>query len=424
MTARPLHELAEIARHHTTVSRRFFLQLSAAGAAAINSSALWAQSPEEDAALQEAVSQLQYLTRNNEFRIVSRGTPRPDKLSAEKRLEVGLDIKTWQLEVVADPDSNAKIKNPMTRQGGNALDWPGLMRLAQDKAVRFMKVITCTNIGQPLGMGLWEGIPLRDVIWMAQPETNVRRVFYYGYHNDQLDQRFQSSLPIGRVLEDPPGEHPVILCYKLNGQWLAPENGAPVRMIVPDAYGNKSVKWLQKIVLTNQCKANDTYAEWNNDTVSHSKTYARFIHVPSEVRAGQGVPITGLAQVGMSGLSKVQVWLQPEDEPVPKEDPHFSTAPWQDAQCLPPPDDWGGGLPDGKLPPVPRQIDPQTKEPLTWPLRDTIVHWAVLLTDLSPGSYTLRCRTIDANDIAQPLPRPFPKSGANQIQAKKITVRS
>ena len=37
--------------------------------------------------------------------------------------------------------------------------------------------------------------------------------------------------------------------------------------------------------------------------------------------------------------------------------------------------------------------------------------------------YTLRCRTIDANDIAQPMPRPFPKSGANQIQAKKITVQ-
>jgi DMSO/TMAO reductase YedYZ molybdopterin-dependent catalytic subunit len=344
-------------------------------------------------------------------------------MSPEKRLEVGLDIKTWQLEVVADPQSDAQIENPMTKQQGNALDWDGLMRLAKTRAVRFMKVMTCTNIGQPLGMGLWEGVPLRDVIWMARPATNVRRVFYYGYHNDVPDQRFQSSLPMGRVCEDPPGEHPVILCYKLNNQWLLPENGAPVRVVVPDAYGNKSVKWLQRIVLTNAFKANDTYAEWNNDTESHSKTFARFIHVPTEVRTGEPVPITGVAQVGMSGLSRVQVWLQREDEPVPENDPHFTQVAWQDAQCLPPPENWGGGLPGGRLPPVPRQIDPQTGKPLTWPIRDTIVHWATLLTDLPAGIHTLRCRTVDANGVAQPMPRPFPKSGANQIESRSLTVK-
>ena len=84
---------------------------------------------------------------------------------------------------------------------------------------------------------------LREVVWMARPGANIRRVFYYGYHNDDPEQRFQSSLPIGRVLEEPPGEQPVILCYKLNDQWLSPKAGAPVRMFVPDAYGNKSVKW-------------------------------------------------------------------------------------------------------------------------------------------------------------------------------------
>ena len=36
---------------------------------------------------------------------------------------------------------------------------------------------------------------------------------------------------VGRVLEDPPGEQPVILCYKLNGEYLSPKAGAPVRMI-------------------------------------------------------------------------------------------------------------------------------------------------------------------------------------------------
>lgn len=416
--------IRDLARHHVELTRRYFLESSAVGVAALSALPLLADDSDTDnALLAEAIASLEYLTKPDEFRIVSRGKPRPDKLSPEKRLEVGLDRKTWQLEVVADPESNAQVDNPLTRQRGNALDWEALMQLAQGRAVRFMKVITCTNIGQPLGMGLWEGVPLRDVIWMAKPVANVRRVFYYGYHNDDPEQRFQSSLPIGRVLEDPPGEHPVILCYKLNEQWLSPENGAPVRVIVPDAYGNKSVKWLQKIVLTNEFQANDTYAGWNNDTVSHAKTYARFIHVPARAQTGRPIAITGMAQVGMSGLTKVQIWLEKEGDSAVGDDPHFAQAPWQDADCLPPPTDWGGGLPGGKLPAVPRQIDPETGAPRTWPLRDTLVHWAIVLDGLPAGTHTLRCRTIDAHGVAQPMPRPFPKSGANQIQAKKITVR-
>ncbi len=55
-------------------------------------------------------------------------------------------------------------------------------------------------------------------------------------------------------------------------------------------------------------------------------------------------------------------------------------------------------------------------------MRNTIAHWAVLLRIERPGKYDLRCRTIDANGIAQPMPRPFPKSGHNAIQQVQITV--
>jgi len=272
-------------------------------------------------------------------------------------------------------------------------------------------------------MGLWEGVPLRDIIWMAKPTSNVRRVFYYGYHNDDPEQRFQSSLPIGRVLEDGPEQHPVILCYKLNGQWLSPKEGGPVRMLVPEEYGNKSVKWLQRIVLTNNFQANDTYAGWNNDTVSYIKTCARFIHTPKTIKAGESAPITGVAQVGFSGRRKVQYWLVPESEPPPEDDPYFTKAQWQDADILPPPKDWGGDLPEGKLPSIPLQFD-RAGKPHRWPIPNTIVHWAALLRAPGSGKYDLRCRTIDANGIAQPMPRPFPKSGHNVIQKVQIVVEA
>ena len=421
-----MNEFERLAQEHRDLTRRYFLQLGAAGIAGVSISSLRAgeSETESNALLAEAVSKLEYLTREENFTNAGRGDPPPHTLPLEKLREVGLVPETWQLEVLPDPESNAEVERPLSKASGTALDWAALMKLAETKAVRYMFVMTCTNGRQPFGMGLWEGVPLRDVIWLAKPTGNVRRVFYYGYHNDDPKQRFQSSLPIGRVLDDPPGENPVILCYKLNNRLLTPKRGGPVRMIVPDGYGNKSVKWLQRIILTNNPKANDTYAEWNNDTVSHIKTCARFIHTPQMLKAGQAVPITGLAQVGMSGLSKVQYWLVPHEigeATISRGDPYFAKAQWKDADILPPPEHWGGNLPEDKLPPIPRQFDAAGK-PLRWPLPNTIVHWAALLKAPRPGKYDLRCRTIDDNGIAQPMPRPFLKSGHNAIQKVQIVV--
>jgi hypothetical protein len=230
-----------------------------------------------------------------------------------------------------------------------------------------------------------------------------------------------SSLSINRVLEDPPGEQPVILAYKMNDRWLASKRGGPVRLIAPDGYGFKSIKWLQRVVLTNNPDPNDTYAGQNNDVDSPMKTFARFLNVPKKLRVGQAVPLTGVAQVGMSGLSRVQICLRKAKSSESSADPYLTHADWRDAELLPPPEHWGGDLPDGRLPPVPRQFDTQGR-PLTWPLRNTIVHWATLFTPTTAGPHELCCRTIDANGIAQPLPRPLPKSGRNEIERVRIAV--
>jgi len=415
-----MNEIEKLARQHTHLTRRYFLKLSAAGIAGASVSRSWA-GEDSNALLAEAISKLEYLTKEENFINYGRGDPPPHTLPPEKLREVGLMPETWQLEVVPDPESNAQVERPLSKAAGTALDWAALMKLAETRAVRYMFVMSCTNGKTPCGMGLWEGVPLRDVIWLAKPTGNVRRVFYYGYHNDDPAQRFQSSLPIGRVLEDPPGEHPIILCYKLNNRLLTPKRGGPVRMLVPDGYGNKSVKWLQRIILTNTLQANDTYATWNNDTESHIKTCARFIHTPEKVKAGQAVPITGLAQVGMSGLSKVQYLLTPQDSPHEIGQVDISRGKWQDAEILPPPEQWGGDLPEGKLPSIPRQFDAAGK-PLRWPIPNSIVHWATVLKIPNTGKYDLCCRTIDANGVAQPMPRPFPKSGHNAIQKVQIVV--
>lgn len=412
----------------TTWTRRGLLRLAAAGSAALacqrdianatdNRSIL--DAPE----LRDALNKFDpYFTPQQRFQDVSRGNPLPHSLSDEKKQSVGLTRETWRLEVVSDPEHPVKLRRPLTAADGTAIDFERLMQLAEKHAVRFAKVMTCLNIGCPLGMGMWEGVPLRDVLWLTQPREDLRRVFYYGYHNDDPKQMFRSSLPVGRVLEDPYDLPPVILCYKLNGQWLDSRRGGPVRMVVPEGYGFKSIKWLSHVVLSNLYHANDTYAEGNNDVDSPLKTFAATLSVPGKANAGQPIPVTGYAQVGISGLGKVQVSITPKDHTWPADDKYFATADWIDAQILSPPEQWGGDLPDGKIPAGTLGFDPATGRPNTWPMRLCKVYWAALLAGQPTGRYEVRSRTIDEKGIAQPLPRPFRKSGHSAIETVEIAV--
>lgn len=380
--------------------------------------------------LQRAMAEwgnLPYLTPQGDFYNVERGTPLPYTLPLEKRLEVGLERETWRLEVLADPRDAEKtgkaclLENAMTREGGNAFTFSDLMKLAETRAVSFLKVMSCNNLSDPLGIALWEGVPLRDVLWLAGPRENYRSVYYDGYHNDDPAQLFQCWLPANRVLEDPPGFLPVILCYRINGEWLTGERGGPVRMVVPEAYGFKSVKWLQRVVVTNRYQAEDTYALQNNDVNdSWLKSRALFEEVPAKVAADAPFAITGQAQVGIGGLAKVQWWARPNDQPLPEDDPFHTRAPWQDATILPLQEDWHGGIATGNLHPA--QFDAESGNPREWPMRYTICRWAAQVPPLKPGVHTLRCRAIDLAGNAQPMPRPYEKSGKSGIEAIEVTV--
>jgi DMSO/TMAO reductase YedYZ molybdopterin-dependent catalytic subunit len=418
-----MNDIERFLSEHARLTRRFFLGAGAAGAAALTMTPP-ATSAERAPELAAAIDKLEpFFTPQASFRDVSRGKPLPHSLPEEKRREVGLTRETWKLEVISDPENPAKLGRQLMKADGTALDFAGLLKLAEKHAVRFPKVMTCLNIGCPLGMGIWEGVPLREVLWLTQPREDVRRVFYYGYHNDDPKQLFQSSLPLSRVLEDYHDLPPVIVCYKLNGQWLNPQRGGPVRIVVPEAYGFKSIKWLSHVVLTNLASANDTYASGNNDLDSPLKNFSAVLAVPRETQANTPIPVTGYAQVGINGVSKVQVWITPSSVDWPAEDKYFTTAPWTDAEILGPPAQWGGELPNGKIPEGTLGFDVAGR-PETWPLPLGKIHWAALLPGLPAGDYTLRSRTVDRRGIAQPLPRPFRKSGHAAIESVNIKVHS
>jgi len=363
-----------------------------------------------------------FLTAADKFVDVSRGNPKPSTLKGDARAKARLTADTWRLEIVSD--GSADVAHPLRLDDGTALDIPALEELGKTHGLKFLKAMQCNNIPVPLGQGLWEGVPLREVLKRVGKVANVRRVYYWGFHNDDPAQLFQSSLGYNQVMETPPWDLPPLVVYRLNGEEIPPERGGPVRMVVPWAHGFKSIKWLQRIVLTNDYKANDTYALQNNDPDSYLKTAAYLDKGPGTFKAGEPITIEGTAMAGWSGLKRVEYWLRPDagtDGKLDDDDPAWVSAHWESCELMPPPTDG-----DGLLPGVSSKdiwgFDPTTGRPRDWPLRFSVTPWSATLADLKPGAYEFRARTVDLNGFAQPEPRTYQKSGLNLIQCKRFTV--
>ena len=405
------------------LNRRNFVRAGSALAASALASGLPHPAPAADAPKAVAAAKPPpLLTPADKFRDVSRGNPKPHSLKGDALVQARLTPESWRLEITADPAPNPALKDvaglgtPLTLADGTALDLPALLELGKKHEVKFIKAMQCLNIPAPLGQGLWEGVPLRDVLRLCGALRNVRRIYYWGFHNRDPKQLFQSSLSYTQAMETPPGELPAFLAYRLNGEPISLLRGGPVRMVIPWAHGFKSIKWLQRIVVTNDYRANDTYAEQNNDPESHLKTAAYLDTLSAKLPAGQPVPVSGLVISGLSGLKRVEYCLTRANAP--------ADAPehWSEARLEPPPTDWSTVLPAGVSTRQVLGFHPQTGQPVTWPLRYSMASWSATLPALPPGKYSLRARAVDLNDFAQPEPRPNQKAGRNALEAREFEV--
>lgn len=84
----------------------------------------------------------------------------------------------------------------------------------------------------------WEGVPAKEILDMAQPESNARYALIHA-END-----FTTNLPLDLLYEKD-----VIFAYKYEGKSLTPEHGWPLRLVVPQRYFWKSAKWVTGIEL-------------------------------------------------------------------------------------------------------------------------------------------------------------------------------
>jgi len=85
----------------------------------------------------------------------------------------------------------------------------------------------------------WTGVPLSTLLQEAGVHKNATWLLAEGADAAAMTR----SIPIEKALED------CIVCYSQNGERIRPEQGYPLRLMVPGWEGNVNVKWLRRLKL-------------------------------------------------------------------------------------------------------------------------------------------------------------------------------
>jgi DMSO/TMAO reductase YedYZ molybdopterin-dependent catalytic subunit len=291
----------------------------------------------------------------------------------------------WSLEVVDDDD-----------QVLGTLDYDGLLAAAEGGAeISYWKTMRCVfgaDVGvlfQPgfVANGLFTGVSLQSVLEGMGIADDVVKLRTFG------SDGFDSNIPVERVLSPPDDLLPVILSYRLNAEPLSDLRGGPVRLIVPEMWGYKNMKWLERIQATADDSAFGNYETTKFPDLS-------IIDEPGEIALlslvtrpdtkrnveleGPDITISGVSMSGAARITDVEISL--DDGPF-------------EAIELGSEDDMLARL-DPQMQPLAERAE-QFGQP--FPYRGVWVTWSQTFEGLEPGEHSVVVRASDSAGQTQDI---------------------
>ena len=162
-----------------------------------------------------------------------------------------------------------------------------------------------------MSCAVWTGVYLKTIIEDLGLKPEAQWMLAEGSDNSKMGR----TVPIDKVLDD------AIIVYGQNGEALRPEQGYPVRLLLPGWEGNLCVKWLRRLEFSQEpwyCKEETSkytdlkptgkaiqhfYANEVNSTVTSPSP-----EIPwTDVKEGDIVEIEGLAWSGMGTITGVDM---------------------------------------------------------------------------------------------------------------------
>ncbi len=255
--------------------------------------------------------------------------------------------------------------------------------------------------GVPWGAGAighaeWTGVPLHLVLKETGVEPDAIEVVFEGAdrgteadHPEEMC--FARSLPLAKAL-DPN----TLLAMRMNGELLEANHGFPVRLLVPGWYGVASIKWLTRIVVSNEVFKG--YYQTKKYTVKRptpgglaTEVVGPMVVKSEIVRPHQG-EVLGIGTNRLFGVA----WAGPEAIARVEVSTDDGSA-WNDAELIGP------------------------RSEYSWTM------WEYLWEVASPGDYSLLARATSASGATQPVEH-NPLDGGYRIhhytRAREIRVEA
>jgi DMSO/TMAO reductase YedYZ molybdopterin-dependent catalytic subunit len=199
-----------------------------------------------------------------------------------------VNVDLWHLEV------NGLVKNPATWRFQDLKGFP---------AVEQQTTLMCISNGLDAGLisnAVWKGFLLRDLLDQAGAISNAARVRLHGVDN------YTDTIPLEKAMAPT-----TLLAYEMNGVPLPDRHGYPLRVIVPGYFGEKHVKWLTRIEVTD-ANAKGFYETqgWGPDFIAPTRSR---IDVPdheswfSLSKLNGPIEVKGIAYGGDRGILRVEL---------------------------------------------------------------------------------------------------------------------
>ena len=133
------------------------------------------------------------------------------------------DERSWRLEI------DGLVRKPVQ------LTYAQLRALPRAHQVSDFHCVT----GWSVAGVRWGGVRFADLLALAEPLPSAKAIRFVS-----LEQPYDDSLTLDQALLGN-----VMLAYELDGQPLSRPHGAPARVVIPEMYGYKGVKWLTRMEL-------------------------------------------------------------------------------------------------------------------------------------------------------------------------------
>jgi DMSO/TMAO reductase YedYZ molybdopterin-dependent catalytic subunit len=144
------------------------------------------------------------------------------------------DPKVWRLEIAG------LVKRPLS------LSYDDLLALPRSEQVSTFHCVT----GWTVKDVHWAGVRFKHLLALAEPAREARAIRFVS-----LEQPYTDSLTLHQAtLGD------VMLAYEMDGKPLTRPHGSPARVVIPEMYGYKGVKWLRRMELV----ASEPTGYWEN----------------------------------------------------------------------------------------------------------------------------------------------------------------